>query len=42
VPSPEAPEYQPIKGLRYNQAHTEEIQDGEDKVIAVIEKWLGR
>jgi ABC-type Fe3+ transport system substrate-binding protein len=42
VPSPEAPEFRPIHGLKYSKAQSEENGEGEEKAIAFIEKAIGR
>jgi ABC-type Fe3+ transport system substrate-binding protein len=42
VPSPDAPELQPVHGARYVQAQAEENEEGENKAIAFIEKVVGR
>ena len=42
VPSPEAPEFQPVHGVKYSQAQSEENGAGEEKAIAFIGKTIGR
>ena len=42
VESPEAPEYRPLKGVRYTQAQTEEHEEGGIKAVEFIERVVGR
>jgi ABC-type Fe3+ transport system substrate-binding protein len=42
VPSPEAPEFQPIHGAKYVQAQAEANEEGENKAIHFIDRLLNR